>query len=274
MTAAAALVTQIQRFSVHDGPGIRTTVFLKGCPLSCKWCHNPECISFEREELFYPEKCIGCGKCKDGCFSDARVWCGSEMTPEEVFKEVLADKAYYGSDGGVTVSGGEPLAHADFTKELLTLCRDNGIGTAIETSMYRFDPEILSLCDHIMTDIKTMDNALHIEMTGIPNTGILENIAKASRLGIPMTVRTPLVVGVNADARNIRKTAEFLKNLPHSENIIRYELLPYHPLGVSKARALGKEQMEFKAPDKALMEELSRYADIRGSFKISAANEN
>ncbi|MBO7170416.1 MAG: 4Fe-4S cluster-binding domain-containing protein, partial [Clostridia bacterium] len=98
------LVSDIQRFSIHDGPGIRTTVFLKGCPLKCAWCHNPECISFEQETLFYAEKCIGCGKCAEGCYSGARVLCGKEMTPEDVLSEILADRAFYGDEGGVTVA--------------------------------------------------------------------------------------------------------------------------------------------------------------------------
>jgi len=137
-----ALVTEIQRFSIHDGPGIRTTVFLKGCPLNCAWCHNPECISFDKEEFFYPEKCIGCGKCNEGCFAGARVPCGKEMTPEEVLREVLEDKAYYGKEGGLTVSGGEPLAHRDFTLSLIRLAKDAGIGVGVETTLYRFDREI------------------------------------------------------------------------------------------------------------------------------------
>ena len=134
-----ALVTDIQRFSLHDGPGIRTTVFLKGCPLRCAWCHNPECISFEKETLFYPEKCIGCGKCAEGCYSGAKTLCGKEMSVKEVFTDILADRSFYGAEGGLTVSGGEPLAHAPFVGELVSLCKEAGIHTAIETSLYRFD---------------------------------------------------------------------------------------------------------------------------------------
>lgn len=251
------LVTEIERFSTHDGPGIRTVVFLKGCPLHCAWCHNPECISFEKETLFYPEKCIHCGKCDEGCYAGARVPCGRELTPEEVLDEVLQDRDYYGAEGGVTVSGGEPLAHPDFTRRLLTLCRENGVRTGIETSLYRFDREILSLCDVLMTDIKIFDPNLHREYTGIGNAEILANIREADALQIPMIVRTPIVPGVNDTAENIAETAAFLRGC---SNVIRYELLPYHPLGLSKAEALGKPMKRFEVPEKEKMERLKDYA--------------
>ena len=157
-----ALVTEIQRFSIHDGPGIRTTVFLKGCPLRCAWCHNPECISFEVQEMRYSDKCIGCGRCAEGCYTGAREICGKLMSTEDVLEEVMRDAPYYVSAGGITVSGGEPLAHRDFTLELLRACRKSGIGTAMESSMYRFDREILSELDILMTDIKVFDDDIHI----------------------------------------------------------------------------------------------------------------
>ena len=113
------IVADIQRNSIHDGPGIRTTVFLKGCPLNCAWCHNPECISFTPQIMYYPEKCIGCGYCEKGCFSGARVMCGKEMNLQEVMNEILLDKDYYGEDGGVTISGGEPFAQRSFLNELI-----------------------------------------------------------------------------------------------------------------------------------------------------------
>lgn len=254
-----AIVTDIQRFSVHDGPGIRTTVFLKGCPLRCEWCHNPECISFESENMFYPEKCIGCGKCTEGCYSGARVKCGKMMSTDDVMSEILLDRSYYGNDGGITVSGGEPLAHRDFTLELLVKCHEQRIGTAIESSMYRFDPEILMLLDLLMADIKIFDSELHRRYTGMPNDDILLNIRKADELGIPMIIRTPIIPSVNDTPENIKATSDFLRSLKHVQ---KYELLPYHPLGISKARALGKEMKEFLIPTKQQMEELSIYADI------------
>lgn len=258
--AKAALVTELQRFSIHDGPGIRTTVFLKGCPLRCKWCHNPECISFEAETMLYPEHCIHCGKCAEGCYSGARVVCGRLMSTDDVLAEILEDRAYYGDSGGVTISGGEPLAHREFTLELLKKCRAAGIGTAIESSMYRFDGEILSFVDILMADIKIFDSSLHEKYTGLPNTEILKSIARADGLGIPIIIRTPVITGVNDTAENISDTARFLRTL---KNVRKYELLPYHPLGIAKARALGREAYEFAVPTQKKMEELRTYADLQ-----------
>ena len=254
------LVSEIQRFSIHDGPGIRTTIFLKGCPLRCVWCHNPECISFEVQTLFYPEKCIGCERCADACFAGAKVVCGQRMSVAEVMAQIMQDKPYYGKDGGVTVSGGEPLAHKEFTFELLKACRESGVGTAMESSMYLFDREILSTLDILMADIKVFDNDTHIKYTGISNTEILENIKKADGMGVPMIVRTPIVIGVNDSEENTVATAQFLRAL---KNVVRYELLPYHPLGTSKAKALGIEYKTFETPSARRMEELRQYADLR-----------
>ena len=254
------LVADIERCSTHDGPGLRTVVFLKGCPLHCAWCHNPECISFDAEELFYADKCIGCGHCKDGCVTGARVTCGREMTADKVLEEVLADRDYYGKNGGVTVSGGEPLAHPDFTKELIYKCRENDIKTALETSLYRYDEEILSLVDVLMTDIKIFDSVEHKKYTGIGNEEILANIKRADTLDVPIIVRTPVVTGVNDSVENIKQTAFFVRSL---KNAVKYELLPYHPLGLTKARALSREMTEFSSPTKEKMEELRQYAYIR-----------
>lgn len=209
--------------------------------------------------MFYPEKCIHCGKCAEGCYSGARVLCGRPMTPEEVYEQVCLDRDYYGKNGGVTVSGGEPLAHPEFTKAVLKLCRENGIGTAIETTMYRYDEEVLKLADVIMADMKIWDEELHKKYTGIGNAQIKENIKRADSLGIPMIIRTPVIVGVNDNVENISKTAEFLKSL---NNVIAYELLPYHPLGLSKSGALGKASEAFEAPSAELMKELNEYADL------------
>lgn len=253
------MIADIQRASVHDGPGLRTTVFFKGCPLSCRWCHNPECISFAGQELFYAEKCIGCGKCREGCYAGARVPCGMEMTAQQVLEAVLADKPYYGTDGGVTLSGGEPLAQSRFAAEVLALCRQAGVHTAIETSLYFFDFGVLSQAELIMADIKIFDGAKHREYTGADNAPILENIQKVDALGIPIKIRTPIIPGVNDTAENIRQTKNFIRRL---KNVIGYELLPYHPLGLSKAKALGIQQQKFEIPQKEKMEELRQYADL------------
>lgn len=251
------LVTDIQRASFHDGDGIRTTVFLKGCPLSCLWCHNPECIPFEKEVMEYPEKCIGCGMCDEGCFSGARVVCGKEMTACEVFEEINSDIPYYLNGGGVTVSGGEPLAQKDFTRELITLCRQTGINCAIETSLIYYDEEIFNNLDFIMADLKIWDNELHKEYTGVSNNAIKENFIKLNRLNIPIIARTPVIPDINQE---IDKISGFLKAL---ENVRQYELLPYHPLGQTKSKALGVEITKFTVPSKEYMKELEKYAFIR-----------
>ena len=255
----SAIITEIERFSVHDGPGIRTVIFLKGCPLKCAWCHNPECISFEKQTLIYKEKCIGCGKCADGCFAGARVECGREMSTYDVMIEVLADRSYYGELGGVTISGGEPLAHRDFTSALIDACHAENIRVGIETSLYRFDEEILSKADLIMADMKIFENELHKKWVGIGNDEIKKNLHIADELGKPIIIRTPIVPCINDTVENVSKTAEFLRGL---KNVVKYELLPYHPLGVSKAEALGIEMKEFEAPSKEHMEELKKYAYI------------
>ncbi len=254
------LIADIERASTHDGPGIRTVVFLKGCPLRCRWCHNPECISPEPEMLYYPNRCIGCGQCANGCYAGARVLCGREMSAQDVMRTVLADRGYYRGTGGLTVSGGEPLFQADFTRELLSLARREGIHTAIETTLYRYDEELLSLCDLILFDVKHMDKERHREAVGVPLAPILENIRRACTLGIPMRARTPIVPGVNAERETIGAIAAFLRELSAVE---RYELLPYHPLGEAKRTALGDKEQSFEIPSKELMEELKTYAFVR-----------
>ncbi len=251
------LVADIQRSSVHDGPGMRTTVFLKGCPLSCKWCHNPECISFESQILYYPEKCIGCKKCDEGCYSGAKVLCGKEYTPKEILNEVLLDNDYYGDEGGVTFSGGEPLAQPEFLSEAIDLCKENGINCAVETSLIYYNEEIFKKLDLIMADLKIWDDEAHKKYTGVSNKIIKENIKKINRLGIPIIIRTPVICEIE---QGIDKISDYLKKF---ENVVRYELLPYHPLGISKQIALDIEPAEFQIPSKEYMKGLEKYAYIR-----------
>ena len=256
--SVTGIIADIERASTHDGPGIRTVVFMKGCPLSCAWCHNPECISRTPETLFYPEKCLHCGKCESGCYSGARVICGHEMTVDEVFCEVLRDRAFYGNDGGLTISGGEPLLQKEFTKRLSEMVRAAKIHTAVETSLCIFDEETLRSFDLIMFDLKAIDNEKHLAYTKASLSPILENIRKAASLGIPMIARTPVIIGVNDS--DIPLISEFLSGI---DAVKKYELLPYHPLGMSKSAALGRPQRKFEIPSKEKMEELSKYAFIR-----------
>jgi len=251
------IIADIQRFSLHDGPGIRTTVFFKGCPLHCVWCHNPECIDFAPQELHYPEKCIGCGKCAEGCFNGARVLCGQEMTVEEVMTVLRQDKPYYGAKGGVTFSGGEAMAQREFLGELADACRKENIRNAMETSLIYFDEAVLSKMDLVMADLKIWDECAHRTYTGVSNKPILENFKKLDALNIPIIVRTPVIPGIE---QGIDRIAEFIRGL---RNVIQYELLPYHPLGQSKRKALGFPEDPFRVPTKEEMKELEQYAFLR-----------
>lgn len=251
------LIADIQRASVHDGPGIRTTVFFKGCPLRCAWCHNPECISFKPEILHYPDKCIGCGMCEYGCFSGARVICGKEMTVDEVMEQVLLDKDYYGVDGGVTFSGGEPLAQKEFLKVVIRKCKEQGIHCAIETSLWHYDEELFASVDYIMADLKIWDPELHKRYTGVNNSRIKEHFRKLNTLGIPTEARTPVIPQID---QGIPQISAFLQTL---ENVKQYKLLPYHPLGGGKRQALGLQEDGFSVPSKIYMEELNKYVFLR-----------
>lgn len=251
------LVADIQRASIHDGDGVRTTVFFKGCPLSCRWCHNPECISFEKEVLYYPEKCIHCGMCDKGCFSGARVVCGKSMTADEVLSEIMLDVPYYGKNGGVTFSGGEPFAQKEFLNECIDKCRENKINCAVETSLIYFDENVFGKLDFVMADLKIWNSDLHKKYTGTGNERIIKNFENLNKLNIPIIARTPVIPEINQE---IDKISAFLKTL---SNVRKYELLPYHPLGNSKRKALGQKADGFSVPSKEYMKELEKYAYIR-----------
>jgi glycyl-radical enzyme activating protein len=290
------LVTDIQRFSVHDGPGIRTTVFLKGCDLRCAWCHNPETLRPSPEIRFLPERCIGCGaclaacpngaqaieggrrvyrrdrcaacgRCARTCYAGALACVGRAMDAGEVLAEVLEDAAFYrNSGGGLTLSGGEPLCQPAFALELLRLAKAAGIHTAIETNLaapWDRVAELLPFLDLVMADLKLMDAARHREWTGASNDRILENARRLAGMGKPLVVRTPVIPGVNDAPEAIGAIAEFVRGL--SPNV-RYELLPYHPLGVGKYRSLGVEcRFDGTAPpDAARLLALAAEAARRG----------
>lgn len=250
------VIADVERFSTHDGPGIRTVVFFKGCPLKCEWCHNPECISFEKQTLFYTEKCIGCGKCDQGCYTGAKVVCGKEYTPNELLFEILCDKPYYGDKGGVTFSGGEPFAQSNFLSEIVDLCKENDINCAVETSLFYMDAETVKKLDLVMADLKIWNSEIHKKYTGVVNETIIENFKLLDSFNIPIIMRTPVIPGIN---QGINEISTFAKSL---KNVIEYELLPYHPLGDVKRDALGIGEVNFEVPSREYMEELNKYAFI------------
>lgn len=271
------IVTDIQRFSLNDGAGIRTTVFLKGCNMRCSWCHNPETISAHSQLMFYENKCIGCGKCfqvcpqgahkmvdgkhvidrdlcvncgkcAESCYAEALVMCGKLMSTDDVMKQVRQDKAYYdASHGGLTISGGEVLCNSAFAEELADRCHEEGIEVAIETNLSIPFEKVQSLfekVDFIMCDLKIFADELHKEYTGISNKVVLENIKKLDALNKPVIVRTPLIPQVTDTKDNIRAIAEYIKSM---KNLQRYELLNFNPLGEGKYRSLDKENAFEKA---------------------------
>ncbi|MFH2103753.1 MAG: glycyl-radical enzyme activating protein [Chloroflexota bacterium] len=263
-------IFDIKRYSINDGPGIRTTVFFSGCPLDCRWCHNPEGRSRQSELLYRacrcircgacaaacPEgaikveaailtdraACIGCQSCIDVCFTDARQFAGRSATITQVMAIVLRDMPFYEeSDGGATFSGGEPLGQLDFLAALLKSCRENGIHTIVDTSGYAgwdaFE-RILRDVDIFLYDIKLMDDCRHQEVAGVSNRLILENLRKLSASGARIVVRMPLVPGINDGEENTRQLGIFLSGLPLLPEV---EILPYHASAEEKYAAMDRE---------------------------------
>ena len=291
------LVTNIQRFSIHDGPGIRTTVFLKGCNLRCFWCHNPEDIRPAAEVQFFPERCIACeacveacdkgahlfledgchlflrdlcdacGACIDTCYAKGLVLVGSRMNTAQVVNEVMQDQAFYTeSGGGITISGGEPLLQFDFTYDILARCRELGIHTAIETAAnfpWERVAAILPVTDLVMMDIKHMDSETHRRCTGAPNERILSNARRLGQEAQPLIIRTPIVPGVNDSVEQVSAIASFVAQLP---NLLYYELLPYHPMAKSKYRSLDLvyQAEELVSPSREKVAELAAAAEAQG----------
>ena len=241
-----ARIFEIKRFAVHDGDGIRTTVFFKGCPLRCVWCHNPEGLTATPQIAHYAHKCIGCGECqKDGftpedCLGDARVIYGRKITVDELLPILLEDKAFYdNSGGGVTLSGGECLVQADFCAALLRRLKAEGIHTAVDTcgfvSREALD-KVLPYADVFLYDIKAFDEDVHIRCTGQSNKLILENLKYLDSLGKSIEIRIPYVPEYNSD--QVEKIASFLSGL---HNVTKIRVLPYHNYAGSKYAALHIE---------------------------------
>ena len=294
------LIFDIKRFAVHDGPGIRTTVFLKGCSLRCFWCQNPEGLRLKQEIMFYPERCIGCGrcvavcpqnahllqggihvylrdrciecgKCAEVCYAGALQVAGRWMTVDEVMKEISLDRVFYEvSNGGVTLSGGDPVVQHEFSYELLRRCKSEGLHTAIETAAncrWEVLAKLLSVTDLVMMDIKHLDPAKHREVTGSSNELILKNAERLAEKGKPLIIRVPVIPGVNDTADQIEAIARFVKSF---SNLRYLELLPFHRLGESKYRALGikYKAANLKTPPKTRMKELAEKAERHVPVRI------
>lgn len=264
------IVFNIQKYSIHDGPGIRTTVFLKGCPLSCIWCHNPESQAFGPELMLYKKRCIGCGKCAEACkygalsdrskctscgscaevcCSKARELAGRMMTAAEVMTHIDKDAIFYDeSGGGVTFSGGEPLSQPEFLLELLRQCKEREYHTALDTSGYGAAETVKAvsgMTDLFLYDLKLMDEEKHLRYTGVSNKLILENLKLISRLGNRIYIRIPLMPGINDDEGNIRETAELVRSTPGVEQV---NLLPYHDIAADKYGRLGRKSSFAEIP--------------------------
>ena len=258
-----ATIFEIQRTSFVDGPGIRTTVFFKGCNMKCKWCHNPESQSLKPQIMFYKDKCTGCGRCKNIttdnsdfiCYNDAKKICGREYDINEVFGEIIKDKPFYdNSGGGVTFSGGECMLQIDFLAEILKKCKENGINTAVDTAgnvPWDYFEKILPYTDLFLYDIKAYDNALHIAGTGVSNKKILENLVKLAPKS-DIIIRIPIIGGYNDNAEEMKQIAEYLKPL----HISKAELLPYHGMAKNKYEALNMKFTDYPPAEPVKIEKL------------------
>jgi pyruvate formate lyase activating enzyme len=295
------LIFDIENFAVHDGPGIRTAVFMKGCPLRCLWCHNPESQSPRPELAFLAcncrpacddclracprdalvmspgaeprviavlrDRCDLCRECLTACRSEALALVGQPMTVQAVFDRVRRQESFYRhSGGGVTVTGGEPLTQWRFVRALLARCRQEGISTALDTcgyGLWEHLQALLEFTDLLLYDVKEMDSARHALFTGVPNEVILANLRRASDLGVPVAVRIPLIPGYNASAENVGAIGEFARQLA---TVVQIELLPYHRLGKTKYKWLDRSYNldGAQAPPEAEVQRLRELLEAMG----------
>ena len=293
----------IQRFCIHDGPGIRTTVFLKGCPLRCVWCHNPEGISPEPALSFQPEKCIGCGycskTCRNGahrmadekhildrdvcvacgactaeCYANALEIVGREVSVGEVVEEVLRDRPFYEtSNGGMTLSGGEPLMQIDFTEALLRAARKERLHCCVDTCGFGEFSRLERILPHVdlfLYDIKDTDNGRHVEFTGVPNPSILENLRALHDRGAAVRLRLPIIPGCNDRADHFEAAAELANSLPNLEGV---EIMPYHRLGVGKLGRLGMNPEDLLDCESPPRETIAKWIGLLTERGVELVNE-
>lgn len=279
-------IFNIQRFSVHDGPGIRTTVFMKGCNLRCAWCHNPESYKKELQIRYQPDKCVECGMCAQVCASGVyvrdkcrvnqqactvcgrcareclygalQIW-GEDKSVDEVIGIVRKDIEYFkNSNGGMTVSGGEPLLQADFVRELLRRAKEEGIHTALDTAgnvPWEHFEKVLPFTDLVLLDLKIMDSSLHKRYTGVSNELILENAKCLFESGTKVHIRVPLIKGINESEENAYMLRDFVKGYSNIEEI---KLLPYHSMGIAKADNIGVDMKCFEPPGESNLDNIRK----------------
>ena len=270
-----SLIFDVKRYAINDGPGIRITIFLKGCPLSCPWCHNPESISREVQKMYTESKCIGsqacvesctqsaltltpdgiitnidvcnlCGDCAKVCPTKAMEMSGELMSVEQIMKFIKKETLLMDqSDGGVTFSGGEPLMHHKFLIQLLDACGEEGIHRCVDTSGFASTKVMLEVAkrtEHFLYDLKMMDSIRHKSYTGVPNERILENLILLADIGKDLNIRIPLIHGVNDDEENIQESASFIAALPGNKKMVN--ILPYHNVAAKKYEKLGGMYVE------------------------------
>jgi len=297
MNHLTGCVGGIQKYSTSDGPGIRTSVFLKGCPLRCRWCHNPELIHPERQILFTAQKCIGCGNCVkacptgalrhmgeqveidqslcrhcyacvDHCYSEALRLAGNDMTVEEVMRSVRQDRGYYDrTGGGMTISGGELLMQADFAEALLDAAVAEGIGVALDTCGFGNGDRLHRMAkkaSYILYDMKSIDDTVHQYATGVSNQLILENLSRLAddpEINGKIWMRMPLIQGLNDTPDIIDRTCAFYRE----HHLTYVTLFPYHELGISKYKSLGQAYENFAPPDTERLHEIQALFQANGT---------